>query len=274
MYALFRRVGFAVIITAGISGCNLSDSEMQQLAGAALAVGSTMDVGQDRQRSLANSATEAYLRSNRRSRDTALENKLQRMTMQLSRANGLGSDWTVFLIDDPQPNALTPGGGIIFVHTGFLKLATSEAQMAMVLAHEMAHTTEGHAVKRQRDATLTSVAAKVLEGQTSTGTERLALDLGTSAALSGYSRSAERDADRIGFEYYVRAGYNPYEAATVFRNIQSTFGERDAVSQFIGGTHPRSGDRARKMDSLALGVSGGGTLVTTNEYERLTRRYR
>ena len=269
-----RNTAIALTVASGLSSCNLSDAQVQELVNASLAVAVASDTSTDRQRSLANSATEAYLRGNRRSSDRALEQKLQRMVNQIAAANDLGSQWTVYLIDNDQPNALTPGGGVVMVHDSFLEIATSEAQMAMILAHEMAHSTQAHAVQKQRDLTLANVVVTAVGQRADAGLEQTVLGLVANASVSGYSRGKENEADRIGFGYYVNAGYDPFEAADLFRNMSRTFGERDNVTHALHGTHPRNGERAAALESMANRVNGGGTRVTTSEFERLTRKYR
>lgn len=271
---IFRKALLSSTVALSLSACNLSDQEIQNLVATGLTVAVASDTSTDRQRSLSNSATAAYLQGNPRSSDKALERKLQSMVNQIAAANGLGSEWTLYLIRSDQPNALTPGGGVIMVHDSFLEIAENEAQMAMVLAHEMAHSTQAHGVKKQRDLTLANVAITAVGQRATSELEQTVLSLVGSASVSGYSRGKETEADEIGFRYFVKAGYDPYQAVDVFRNMSRTFGERDGLTHALHGTHPRNRERAQALERMANSVSGAGSRVNTAEFERLTRRYR
>ncbi|PSL18946.1 M48 family metallopeptidase [Shimia abyssi] len=247
---------------------------MVALAGTALVVAATSDISLDRQRAIANKSTENYLQTHRRSSDRALERKLQSMVKQIASANGLGPDWTLYLMNEREPNALTPGGGVIFVHTGFIPIAHTEAQMAMVLAHEMAHSTQAHSAKRIRDMTRTAVLINTAAGEVSGAGQRAALDILAASSVSGYSRSAETQADNVGFQYFVRAGYAPDEASKVFRNMANEFGDIDGIAHALHGTHPRNRQRAISLSNKA--GSSGRTVgrVSSRDYDRLTAKYR
>src|SRR4030067_1130229 len=97
----------------------------------------------------------------------------------------------------------------------FLQEWTTEAQLATLLAHEMTHATHRHAIKQFRDARNKTAFLAVITA----GTSGLAAPLGalgTLAAITGYSREQEAEADREGFKLMVKAGYDPGEAPKLF----------------------------------------------------------
>ncbi|MEM7296180.1 MAG: M48 family metallopeptidase [Pseudomonadota bacterium] len=251
----------------------MSEEQIQTALGAAVAVAVVSDTSIDRQKSLASETSREVLQSVERSEDRAMEAKLQRMSEHIAGANNLGGDWTVYLLNDGTPNAMTPGGGDIFVNTGLIAFTETEAQMAMILAHEMAHSHEGHVVENIRDSTLIGIAAVLLGERLGGDAQQIGVELGTSAVLAGYSRGAEREADDLGFEYLVRAGYHPAEAAKPFLRFDAAFGSTDNLSHFFTGTHPHSKDRAASMAAKAAQVEARG-IANTAEFSQLTAKYR
>jgi predicted Zn-dependent protease len=123
------------------------------------------------------------------------------------------------VVDSPQVNAFALPGGYIHVTRGILAYLNSEAELAAVLGHEIGHVTARHSVRQYSAATVANVAATVggvvagifvprLGGQLVHGVQSL-LGITGDALLSGYGRSHELEADRLGAEYLARSGYDP-----------------------------------------------------------------
>src|SRR5688500_13212218 len=128
-------------------------------------------------------------------------------------------DYHFTVVDSPQVNAFALPGGYIYVTRGILAYLNSEAELAAVLAHEIGHVTARHSVRQYSAATAANVAAAVgglaaalfmpqLGGQLAQGIQSLLGITGT-ALVSGYGRSHELEADRLGAEYLARSGYDP-----------------------------------------------------------------
>jgi predicted Zn-dependent protease len=152
------------------------------------------------------------------------------------------------IIKNPHVNAFALPHGVIYLHTGFLAKMESEAQLATVLAHEMTHITHRHAVQGFRTiksaadvlATLQVVAAPA----GIYGIAPLLLGaVGTMAAVSGYSQEVEAEADRVGLDLLLKAGYDPQEAVTLFEQVQKYVEEEKIKEPFFFGSHPRLQER-------------------------------
>ena len=111
-----------------------------------------------------------------------------------------------YLIENPDFNAHAFPNGTVLVNSGVLRVLTSEAQFAAVLGHEIAHATQQHATREMQHQKndVESLRAKGYAGAKG------------DAATNGYTRSLENQADRVGLEYMVSAGYDPREAAEVW----------------------------------------------------------
>ena len=128
-------------------------------------------------------------------------------------------DYHFTVVDSPEVNAFALPGGYIYVTRGILAYLNSEAELAAVLGHEIGHVTARHSVQQYSAATAANVAATIgglvagifvpqLGGQLAQGVQSL-LGLTGNVLLSGYGRSHELEADRLGAEYLARSGYDP-----------------------------------------------------------------
>ena len=221
---------------------------------------------------------QALLKKARPYEDPLLEQYLARVGDRLTpddvRAAG-GPGFKFGVIRDPTLNAFALPTGTIYVHTGLLSRLDNEAQLAMILGHEMTHVTHRHALSFQRDAQNTQllygvvgaaaaigVAATTasrgeagaptgaLIGQTANAILGLGLQLAAVASINGYGRDLERDADDGGMQSLVHAGYDPKEAPKVFELLRSESKDRGSLETFFLGSHPKLTERIETTRDL------------------------
>jgi predicted Zn-dependent protease len=180
-----------------------------------------------------------------------------------------------YVVNDPSVNAFTTGGGYVFINAGLLAAMENEAQFATVLAHEAAHIDRGHvtAGRQQRETVgLLSVLAAIggaVAGLPPDLTNSV-VGLGAQAAVAGFTREQEEDADRIGFRYLSAAGYNAAAGARSFRVLRELYGDRGG---FLA-THPQSSERQRMLQQLARAQGADQGRVARDEYLRETEAVR
>jgi predicted Zn-dependent protease len=155
--------------------------------------------------------------------------------------------WEFKTVDKNEPNAFCLPGGKVVVYTGLLPITKSEAGMAVVIAHEVAHALARHGAERMSDQMVASVgtaAAAVALSATVTGRSRTYLPAMMAAvgagATVGYilpmSRAQESEADRIGLVLMAMAGYDPREAIGLWERMRAaSSGKRQA--EWLS-THP------------------------------------
>lgn len=208
----------------------------------------------------------------------------------------------VKVIKDPSLNAFAYPNGTIYVHTGLLARVRNEAQLATVLGHEMTHVTNRHALRFLRDAqnkalalTLLGVGASIgiaaiggnqarqghvvtasVLSQTANVMLGLGLQLGLLAAVNGYGRGLEAEADAGGLERLVAAGYDPKEAPKVFEILMRDHGDSTKVENFFFGNHPRLTDRIQTTTELLQtrypdAARDPARTRNTDEFERRVR---
>jgi predicted Zn-dependent protease len=161
-----------------------------------------------------------------------------------ARADG---NWEVVVFKDETPNAFALPGGKIGVHTGILKVAKSDAQLAAVLGHEVGHVIARHGNERvsQQMAAQLGMALVSASGKVSDGVVGL---LGAGAQvgiLLPFSRTQESEADVIGLDYMSRAGFDPRESIELWKNMAAASGGK-SPPQWLS-THPSNQAR---MDGL------------------------
>lgn len=204
------------------------------------------------------------------STDTALTGYLNGVARKLAAEETLPDRLTinVKVIKNPLLNAFTYPTGTIYIHTGILAKMENEAQLATLIGHEMTHATHRHATENFRSVknkaavfSVFSVAAMPFGIYGALAS--LLGEVGTMAAISGYSQGLESEADNVGFDLMVGAGYDPHEAPKLFQHIKRDLDDENGHEPFFFGSHPGVNSRidnyaglvARKYDSRH-GVTG------------------
>jgi beta-barrel assembly-enhancing protease len=159
------------------------------------------------------------------------------------------SDFRFYLIRDSALNAFAVPGGHIAVNTGLIMATESEAELASVLAHEVAHVTQHH-LARMVDGSkgeglkmLGALVAAVLLGGEAGQAAVVAANASSIENRLEYSRSFEREADGIGLQTLVRAGYDPRAMPTFFERLQRWARVYDSGAPEFLRTHPLTTDR-------------------------------
>lgn len=118
--------------------------------------------------------------------------------------------YTVRVIDEDDVNAFSLPGGYVFLFKGLIERVKNDDQLAAVIAHEVAHVTAKHAMKRLQGA----YGAMALEGlaiASGSGAAAIGTSLTASSVFLHNSRDDEFEADRLGIKYMAKAGYDPSE---------------------------------------------------------------
>lgn len=175
----------------------------------------------------------------------------QRLAAQSDRPN---LPYTFQVVEDDSINAFATMGGFVYVHTGLMKVAENEAELASVIAHEIGHVTGRHAIEQMRQQ---AIAQGVL---TAAGLDdRRAVQIGVELALRRpNSREDEFEADSLGLATHRKAGYAPSAVVSFMQKLQQQQGRN--FPSFLS-THPATGDRVEvlqaKVDELPT-TSGAG----------------
>jgi beta-barrel assembly-enhancing protease len=158
------------------------------------------------------------------------------------------------VIDEPETiNAFALPGGHMYIFTGLMKLCTNEAELASVMAHEIAHVAahhHGEALTRQMGV---SYLMSIALGENPAAAARLASQLLAVGFVNYYSREAEREADRLGMELLFRAGYKPEAMISFMERMMAAKDSGSVPGPLIFlSTHPATPARVSYLRDLAL----------------------
>lgn len=163
-------------------------------------------------------------------------------------------DWEFVLIKSEQVNAWALPGGRSAVYTGLLKVATTEAELAAVMGHEVAHALARHSGERMAQNMMVTAGlslAALLSGEMDTEDRALMLaSLGMvseAGVLLPFSRTHESEADEIGLMLAADAGYDPRAAVRLWEKMAALGGERPPE---LLSTHPSEATRIEQLTEL------------------------
>ncbi len=142
-------------------------------------------------------------------------------------------------IDHQSVNAFALPGGYIYITTGLLKVLNNEAQLAGVLAHETAHVTARHIAQQITRNIIIDAGFGVAGSQASSSAVRVANIVRQLEGMS-FTREQERQADEVGLDYLVKAGYTPFGMTETMEILQNESGSR--TIEFLS-THPNPENR-------------------------------
>ena len=129
--------------------------------------------------------------------------------------------WHFTLIDDPTFNAFATPGGYVYMYRGMLNFFNSEAELAGVIGHEIAHITARHAVRGMSTAQVTGILLGILQSNVPGGQlTGNAFNLVNVIINRGYSRKFELEADQLGEEYLRRLNYDPSAMSAFLKTLQ------------------------------------------------------
>lgn len=191
-------------------------------------------------------------------RDASMQEYVESIGQRIARvASRPDLTFQFRILDSPEPNAFALPGGYIYVSRGLLVLANSESELANVLAHEIAHVEKQHALARMDRAaqtnwltTLGILAAAALGGG---GDAIGAIQAANASAVAAYSREQEREADQLGQELSLRAGWDPRGMADFLRSLENRARFEQGASRYTGffDSHPSTPERVALASSRA-----------------------
>jgi len=184
--------------------------------------------------------------------DHELEEYLNKVVATLqAQSSPFDQEIRVKVIKNAHLNAFAYPNGIIYIHTGLLARMDNEAQLAAVLAHEMTHCIRRHALRAFRRYKDQSVFLRVVEHTLSkTSIARFMGFSGATAAMRGYVRELELEADRVGLKVMAAAGYDPGEALSFFERMIAEIKQGGPEASFFFGSHLNARQRIENLQNL------------------------
>jgi len=184
--------------------------------------------------------------------------------------------FTIKVIDSDEVNAFALPGGFFYVNKGLLLAADNEAELAGVMAHEIAHVAARHAVENQTKASLLEYAAlgaSIFLGGIPGMIYQNTAGIGLLGIFMKFSRSAEEEADKLGVQYMYAAGYDPGAMATMFEKLEAKNKKKPGFISRAFATHPAPPDRRAAALALAARFPEHEEyVISSSEFQRVKAR--
>ena len=184
--------------------------------------------------------------------------------------------FTIKVIDSDEVNAFALPGGFFYVNKGLLLAADNEAELAGVMAHEIAHVAARHAVENQTKASLLEYAAlggSIFLGGIPGLIYQNTAGIGLLGIFMKFSRGAEEEADKLGVQYMYAAGYDPGAMATMFEKLEAKNKKKPGFISRAFASHPAPPDR--RASALALAArfpEHEEYVISSSEFQRVKNR--
>src|ERR1700752_2109007 len=184
--------------------------------------------------------------------------------------------FTIKVIDSDEVNAFALPGGFFYVNKGLILAADNEAELAGVMAHEIAHVAARHAVENQTKASLLEYAAlggSIFLGGIPGMIYQNTAGIGLLGIFMKFSRGAEEEADRLGVQYMYAAGYDPGAMATMFEKLEAKNKKKPGFISRAFATHPAPPDRRAAAQALAARFpEHDDYVISSSEFQRVKGR--
>src|ERR1044071_1348042 len=208
--------------------------------------------------------------------DPAITEYVNRVGQNIVLHSDAKVPFTIKVIDSDEVNAFALPGGFFYVNKGLILAADNEAELAGVMAHEIAHVAARHAVENQTKASLLEYAAlggSIFLGGIPGMIYQNTAGIGLLGIFMKFSRAAEEEADKLGVQYMYAAGYDPGAMATMFEKLEAKNKKKPGFVARAFATHPAPPERRAAALALAARFPEHEEyVISSSEFQRMKSR--
>jgi predicted Zn-dependent protease len=180
--------------------------------------------------------------------DPIIAEYVNRVGQNLVRNSDAKVPFTIKVLDTEEVNAFALPGGFFFVNSGLVLKAESEAELAGVMAHEIAHVACRHGTRQATKGDIAQIATipLIFMGGWTGYAIRQGMGLAIPMGFLAFSRGMEAEADYFGLQYMYKAGYDPTAFVDFFEKIETLEKKKPGSVAKVFSTHPMTDDRIKK----------------------------
>ena len=208
--------------------------------------------------------------------DPVISEYVNRIGQNIVRNSDAQVPFTIKVIDSDEINAFALPGGFFYVYTGLILAADEEAELAGVMAHEIAHVAARHATRqltRSQYANIGTLPLIFMGGGVGYAV-RAAAGFGLPVTFLKFQRGFEAEADYLGLQYMYKSGYDPSAFISFFEKIQAQEKRKPGSLAKAFSSHPQTPDRieASQKEIATILPAKAQYLVTTSEFDEVKAR--
>jgi predicted Zn-dependent protease len=202
----------------------------------------------EREMSLGRELSREVEQSVRLVNDPLVTEYINRLGQRLVRNSDARVPFIIKVVENDEVNAYALPGGYFYVNTGLIMAADSEAGLAGVMAHEIAHVAARHATKNQTKSDLINIASIPLNffPGPAVMAGRQVMGVAVPMGFLKFSRDAEREADMLGLQYEYASGYDPQEFVKLFEKLRTEEKQKKNFLSKAFSTHPMTDERIKR----------------------------
>jgi predicted Zn-dependent protease len=208
--------------------------------------------------------------------DPVVNEYVNRIGQNIVRNSDAKVPFTIKVVDSDEINAFALPGGFFYVNSGLILAADDEAELAGVMAHEIAHVAARHATRQMTRAQMVNLGSipLIFVGGWAGYAIRSAASFALPMTFLTFSRGFESEADYLGLQYMYKSGYDPQAFISFFEKIQAKEKKKPGTLAKAFSTHPLTPDRITKsQDEIAKVLPAKDTyVVNTSEFDDVKSR--
>ena len=208
--------------------------------------------------------------------DPTINEYINRVGQNLVRNSDAKVPFTIKVVDSDVINAMALPGGFFYVNSGLILAADNEAELAGVMAHEIAHVAARHTTRQLTRYQFINYASLplIFVGGGIGLAAREAAGIGIPMTFLKFSRGFEAEADYLGIQYMYKAGYDPNEFVNFFEKIQAQEKKKPGSMAKVFTDHPQTPDRITKsQEEIATILPAKDQYIeTTSEFNDMKAR--
>jgi beta-barrel assembly-enhancing protease len=208
--------------------------------------------------------------------DPVIAEYVNRLGQRIVQNSDAQVPFTIKVIESDEINAFALPGGYLYVDTGLIRASDSEAELAGLMAHEIAHVAARHATRAETRMQLWNVLSIALMyfGGPAAAAMRGVVGIAAPASFLKFSRDAEREADLLGLEYEYASGYDPQALVQFFEKLHTKENQRHNFVAKAFASHPMTEDRIRRAQEeiSTLLPAKDEYILDTSEFQEVKSR--